>query len=352
MKAHPYAELFPLIPYSTPAFDALVTDIEEHGQRDPIVLFDGLILDGRNRWRACEAAKIEPKTKVFRGDEKSALAFVLSTNLHRRHLDESQRAMVAARIATLGHGQRKDPEMQNCISRDSAAEQCNVGTRSVASAAAVISKGSTDLVRAVDAGDIPVSIAAKLLDKPVEEQRAIVAKVEAGSKPADAVRDVKRETVKATLEDVGAREAKAAAGVYDVIVIDPPWPMEKIERDERPNQVAFDYPTMSVSELAELKLACADDCHVWVWTTQKFLETALWLLPLWGLKFVCQFVWHKPGRPSRGRLERDRLRASLARGHARSCLSAARRRRQRAARAGRSVGGRVSLAGGAGLRRE
>ena len=80
---------------------------------------------------------------------------------------------------------------------------------------------------------------------------------------------MKRDVVRAQLEDVSAVEAKVASGVYDVIVLDPPWPMEKIERDERPNQVAFDYPTMSETELADLAVPCADGAHVWVWTTQK-----------------------------------------------------------------------------------
>jgi N6-adenosine-specific RNA methylase IME4 len=112
---------------------------------------------------------------------------------------------------------------------------------------------------------------------------------------AEAVRTVKRAAVVEQLESVTARAAKAAAGVYDVIVIDPPWPMEKIERDERPNQVAFDYPTMSESELAALTVPCADDAHVWVWTTHKFLPMALRLVETWDLRYVCTFTWHKPG---------------------------------------------------------
>ena len=84
-------------------------------------------------------------------------------------------------------------------------------------------------------------------------------------------------------------------GKYDVIVIDPPWPMEKIEREVRPNQADFDYPTMTEEELAELKIPCAADCHVWVWTTHRFLPMALRLIPVWKLKYVCTFVWHKAG---------------------------------------------------------
>lgn len=84
-------------------------------------------------------------------------------------------------------------------------------------------------------------------------------------------------------------------GLYDVIVIDPPWPMTKIDREERPNQVGFDYPTMTYEELADMTVPYASDCHVWVWTTHKFLPMALSLLEAWSLKYVCTFVWHKPG---------------------------------------------------------
>ncbi|MGH8773466.1 MAG: MT-A70 family methyltransferase, partial [Burkholderiales bacterium] len=91
------------------------------------------------------------------------------------------------------------------------------------------------------------------------------------------------------------REILPADGTFDVIVIDPPWPVEKIERDTRPKQVGFDYPTLSEDELSALSLACAEDCHVWLWATQKYLPMAFRLLASWDLKYVVTFAWHKPG---------------------------------------------------------
>lgn len=143
----------------------------------------------------------------------------------------------------------------------------------------------------------------KLADIAPDKFDAAIAKIRADGEKisrnavhqAALVRDTKREEIKATLEDVAAKQVKATAGVYDVIVLDPPWPMEKIERDVRPNQSEFDYPTMSEADLAALKVPCAADCHVWVWTTHKFLPMALRLLDAWALKYVCTFVWHKPG---------------------------------------------------------
>lgn len=115
---------------------------------------------------------------------------------------------------------------------------------------------------------------------------------------AKETREARRAERLQSLEDISVREAKATEGVFDVVVIDPPWPMEKIERDERPNQVAFDYPTMGedgIAEYVEQRQPFADDCHVWLWTTHRFMPMAFRILDRWGLKYVCTFVWRKPG---------------------------------------------------------
>jgi N6-adenosine-specific RNA methylase IME4 len=88
-------------------------------------------------------------------------------------------------------------------------------------------------------------------------------------------------------------------GKFSVMVIDPPWQMEKIERDVAPNQVAFDYPTMNEAELIAFKDVLesmfADDCHMFMWTTQKFLPMALRLVEAYGFRYVLTMVWYKNG---------------------------------------------------------
>lgn len=82
-------------------------------------------------------------------------------------------------------------------------------------------------------------------------------------------------------------------GLYSCIVIDPPWEMQKIDRDVRPKQKAFDYPPMSEDELAALTLPAADNCHLYLWTTHKHLPVALNLAGLWGFKYECMMTWVK-----------------------------------------------------------
>jgi hypothetical protein len=91
---HPAANLFPMM--SEEELDTLAKDIKAHGQHHPILLYDGQILDGRNRYEACAIAGVEPKTVQWDGKGGSPTEFVLSLNLTRRHLDQSQKAMVAA----------------------------------------------------------------------------------------------------------------------------------------------------------------------------------------------------------------------------------------------------------------
>ena len=82
---------------------------------------------------------------------------------------------------------------------------------------------------------------------------------------------------------------------YRCIVIDPPWPMEKIARDVRPAQVHMDYQTMSEEELRAYPLGdlAADDCHLYLWTTHRFLPLALELCDIWGFRYQCVMTWRK-----------------------------------------------------------
>src|SRR5215831_16624987 len=172
LEFHPLADIFPLVEGTE--FDELVDDIREHGLYEPIVVFEDKILDGRNRYRACLEARVEPTFTVYGGDDP--IAYVISLNLRRRHLNESQRAVVAAKLATLKDGQRADLVEGLPIGR--ASEMLNVGERSVARAREVQEHGAPELIHAVEQGSVSVSAAADVATLPAQEQREIVARGE------------------------------------------------------------------------------------------------------------------------------------------------------------------------------
>jgi ParB-like chromosome segregation protein Spo0J len=88
---HSFADLFPML--DEKALAELAADIKAESQREPIFLWQGKIIDGRNRYRACKIAGVEPIIKriEFPGGEAEALGFVASRNLKRRHMNVPQR---------------------------------------------------------------------------------------------------------------------------------------------------------------------------------------------------------------------------------------------------------------------
>lgn len=172
MDAHPAAGLFPMM--SAQEYAGLLEDIRQNGLREPIIVDSKTktILDGRNRYRACRESETVPEFEWYDGDDPTG--YVVSLNLHRRHLNESQRAMIAARLATLRNGQRPSSIDEGAITQGKAAQLLNVSKPSVERARVVLEKGTPELVAAVDAGRITVSKAAKSA-KAAKELQALTA---------------------------------------------------------------------------------------------------------------------------------------------------------------------------------
>lgn len=175
-ELHPLAELFP--PMSEAEYEALKASIKKDGfdKSHPIWLLDGKVIDGRHRAKACAELDVEPETRDYKGDDP--LGFVVRGNLHRRHLNESQRHLVGARLANLTHGgDRRSDQAANLplVSQADAAELLSVSPRGIRDAKVVIDNGAAALVKAVESGDVAVSLARKLAALPKKEQLRLLA---------------------------------------------------------------------------------------------------------------------------------------------------------------------------------
>lgn len=194
MPVHPAAAIFPMM--CTADLKKLADNIKEFGLREPIVVFEGRIVDGRNRKAACVLAGIEPTYREWDG-EGSLVAWILSVNLHRRHLTDTQRAMIGARareaFAAEAEERRNAKLVQNkgsTVSADLryrelsrgeegksaevAAAQLQVSTRAVEQASAVIAKGSEALVEALTSGAVSLDAASTVASLPADEQKRLV----------------------------------------------------------------------------------------------------------------------------------------------------------------------------------
>lgn len=157
LKQHPLSAAFPAMP--EPEFRELVEDIRQHGQRDPILIHEGMVLDGWHRYRACTELGIKPKSFTFGGGDP--IAFVESVNLHRRHLSASQRAMAVVTLkqwATAGNPNVAAAATLKATNEEMARE-AKVSPRTIRDAKAAQKAGLAEPVRD---GAMTVEEAAKL----------------------------------------------------------------------------------------------------------------------------------------------------------------------------------------------
>lgn len=165
MELHPLCALFPRL--NGEEFDALVADISANGLAEPITVHNGMILDGGNRYRACMEAGVDPVLVEFNGE--NIVQFVLSKNLHRRHLSAGQRAAIVASTQdwALAHGHGGGRNFQGAMlhlekksTAESRASESGASVRTQKKADKV-AKADPALARRVAHGEISLEKAAE-----------------------------------------------------------------------------------------------------------------------------------------------------------------------------------------------
>lgn len=300
MQFHAVAALFPLM--EEDEYQALVEDIRSHGLHQPIWHYQGQIIDGRNRWRACQELHMKPLLREWQG-QGSLVAFVVSLNLKRRHLTSSQKAVVALAVekqlaveARKQQGRRSD--LLQRIEKGGpplhAAQQAStmLGTnRQYVLDAKRIERESPTLLEEVRRGSLTIPEAKKLNRLPPQQQARALELVERGD--ARTVNDsVRKLRLAAQVEAVTSMQLPK--GTYHVIVSDPPWPYTKRVEDAT-HHGSLPYPSMAIQDILQLpvqKLA-HDDCILWLWTTNAFMAEAYQVAHAWGFTVKTILTWDK-----------------------------------------------------------
>jgi len=268
--------LFPILQGGD--FDQLKADIAAKGLLESIWLHpDGSIIDGRNRHRACIETDTAPRFRTWDG-KGSLVSFVVSLNLHRRHLSSGQmaacaleaKAMIAEEIAKQEQERKQrqnDPTFQRIEkSRNAtaeAAELFNTNPQYVADAQK-LQRAAPDLLSQVKQGEITIPQAKRELTK---RQRQ-----DAPPLPDDK---------------------------YRVWYADPPWKYSDagVINDDNYGRAERHYPVMTIGELCEMgdaiKDRCLPDAALFLWSTSPLLEDAFKIVKAWGFDYRTSFVWDK-----------------------------------------------------------
>jgi len=220
MEFHETTNIFPLM--TGQEYINLRDDIKANGLLEPIILYDNKILDGRNRYTACLDVGVDPVFNEYTG-EQTPLDYVLSKNLHRRHLNETQRAIVASKLANMPLGgdiyyHRSANLPTGNISQPEAAAMLNVSERTVRTVKA-IERDAPELLPKMESGDMNAHEAEKIINKKKEtEKRNELVQVGQNSiKVTDYFR-----LIQGNISD----ELGLLSEYADVIITDPPYPFE------------------------------------------------------------------------------------------------------------------------------
>lgn len=265
-KFHAVAAIFPDMP--EPEYQALKDDIENNGLHEPIWLYENKIIDGRHRYRACTELGRKTDCRNWNG-KGSAVDFVISMNLKRRHLTASQRAMAAAdslpfyekeakERERMGRAKLPDPNKAG-RARDHAGKAFSVASRYVS-----------------DAKTLTLQYP-KLATKIRSKELTLV----------EANRQVRRQS---SLRDAG----NLPAGKYRIIYADPPWDYGNAGLPEY-GHAKTHYPSMTTTALCELPIEdmAGDNAVLFLWATSPLLEDAFRVIRAWGFKYKTSFVWDK-----------------------------------------------------------
>jgi DNA modification methylase len=265
-RVHPAADKFPLL--REDELQQLAEDIQAHGQREPCIMWEGVLLDGRNRWRACSALGVEPKTREFKGDAVAAIDLIVSLNVKRRHMSPVQLAFVAAELiplysaaeakahrdgssrggsagrskvdSSLNPPPNKRPRIKAPDGAQKAAKNVGVGRTSVCHAQSA-NRDAPDVADAVRSGIVTSMSEAQKLAKLDDKSRArIIRAVETGASKTVSVAileltradtatktatEIKKSGEKALIRKQNAIDfiGSLEVGTVDLLLTDPPY---------------------------------------------------------------------------------------------------------------------------------
>jgi N6-adenosine-specific RNA methylase IME4 len=297
LEFHPLASIFPLM--EGEAFDALVASVKaSNGPRNPIMLFEDKILDGRNRYRACLTAGIEIASEMLDdltyGDDP--LQFVLDQNLDRRHLNAAQLAMAADELANLPPWRPAGSALsESTFSQPEAAAKLRTGRTSVQAARKVKTSGTEKWQQAVWQGRCPVQRAAEIAEHVSRETQD-----EWAAAPESVIIELhekwKREQRRdETFVRIRAETPPLPTQVFTVIYADPPWRFTPYSFDTSNTIAEHHYPTMEFNDIFDLDVAsiARPDSVLFLWATVPMMPEALEVMKAWGFEYKSHCAWHK-----------------------------------------------------------
>jgi len=280
----------------------LVDDIKANGLLESIMLYEDVVLDGRNRLEACMLAEVEPMFVDFVGDP---YALVRSKNAMRRDLSPDQRraSLIDTHDVEKEHrgGDRRseafkpetvaDLKTKRSVVADAVAAETGESPRTVHKQV-VVKKNAPELHDAVKEGKLTTNQAAQLAKATKKERKKALKDIDNGKKPNQVVAAHKRKEKQQHV----AKTARGFDGMdrYALILADPPWEYENATTPDRRIDQNH-YACMTQDDICEMDVQSisAPNAVLYLWATPPLIRQALEVMGAWGFTYRTHMIWDK-----------------------------------------------------------
>ena len=260
----------------------LEANIKRDGCRDPLVLWNGVLVDGHNRYDICTRNDLPFQTIERPFENRSeVIEWIITNQFGRRNLNSYIRATLALRLESEISARAKENQLKGVRTtlskgidtKEEIAKKANTSRTNITKVKKIEEKGSEEVKKALAKGEISINEAHKQIKNAEKKQQH-------------------EEDVAKQKEDIATGKAVLPSGVFEIVVLDPPWNYGR-KYDPEGSRVANPYPEMKQDELLKMEIPFAKDSVVFLWTTHQFIFDAKELLNHWGFEYKATMVWDK-----------------------------------------------------------
>lgn len=283
-------------PLTDEEYAGLEQSIVEEGCRDALITWNGILIDGHNRYEICTKHNIDFETREFYfTDRDEVKLWMMKNQLARRNLNDFQRIEITHKCEDAVRAKAKErqskyygnqydglmekfPEVQTSTARDELGAMAGVSGKTYEHAVKVLNTAPQETLDALRRGEISINKAFQ------EIQRA----------EREAARETARQENAAKIEELAT--PLEAQGLFQTIVIDPPWDWGDEGDINQFGRAKPDYHTMPIEEIEKLPVGqiADENCHLYLWVTNRSLPKAFRLIEAWGFRYITCLTWVKP----------------------------------------------------------
>lgn len=271
-----------IVPQLTPEeYTRLKDSIGENGLYEPITInTENTILDGHHRFKACKETNVIPRYTVKKfPTQLEEEIYVIETNVIRRQLNQYQKTLMGLKL---------EPMYAEYAKQRMLSKLTNVGDKiSLSSNELNEGQARDQAAKAVGLSPTTYQRAKYIIEKGTDKD---ITSFQKGKRVYSVFKNIQtKEKIEELKQEIDSLDP--IEGEYHAIVIDPPWPYEKY--DQSGFRGGCPYPIMAIDEIKKLELPAAENCVIWLWTTNRFLHDAYHILEEWGFTPKSILTWVK-----------------------------------------------------------